>query len=298
MLIRRRFTTYLDSFIETLWSPQRRVQHLSTFRKFEPSIGDSFKMPKNAGRKPRYQSRERHKESPDIIIDRLSTSTPSVPIVTPSPSEEHVIEHVAATEEVRFLHPRESTPEVFELHFRKNLPRQITKCQGMCGKKITPDDNGLLVRTYGTTTWTERGTGREMSKYGPMYIHFSGRCLKAFDSKNYYEVNDTFDYQRIIVEKNVQAELRRGELEMLLKLCVHGCFKSHIAAIKRFFIFVRRSGTSLASKCKHGFFVGHINSICHSYTLNKCYSVTVFAPNDVRRVFLSFIRIAWEKIMF
>ena len=33
---------------------------------------------------------------------------------------------------------------------------------------------------------------------------------------------------------------------------IHGCFKSHIAAIKRFFIFVRRSGTSLASKCKHG----------------------------------------------
>ena len=32
----------------------------------------------------------------------------------------------------------------------------------------------------------------------------------------------------------------------------HGCFKSHIAAIKRFFIFVRRSGTNLASKCKHG----------------------------------------------
>ena len=32
----------------------------------------------------------------------------------------------------------------------------------------------------------------------------------------------------------------------------HGCFKSHIAAIKRLFIFVRRSGTSLASKCKHG----------------------------------------------
>ena len=32
----------------------------------------------------------------------------------------------------------------------------------------------------------------------------------------------------------------------------HGCFKSHIAALKRFFIFVRRSGTSLASKCKHG----------------------------------------------
>ena len=35
------------------------------------------------------------------------------------------------------------------------------------------------------------------------------------------------------------------------KLENNGCSKSNIAAIKRFFIFVRRSGTSLASKCKH-----------------------------------------------
>ena len=87
----------------------------------------NFKMPKNAGRKPGYQSRKRHKESPDIIIDRLSTSTPSVPIVTPSPSEEHVIENVAATEEVRFLDPRESIPEVFEKSSKTNykMPRYV-----------------------------------------------------------------------------------------------------------------------------------------------------------------------------
>ena len=103
----RRFL--VDSARWHSWSPQRREQHLSTFRKFEPSIGDSFKMPKNAGRKPGYQSRERHKESPDIIIDRLSASTPSVPTVTPSASEEEVIGNVA-TEEVRFPDPRESTP--------------------------------------------------------------------------------------------------------------------------------------------------------------------------------------------
>ena len=52
-------------------------------------------MPKHAERKPGYQSRERHKESPDIIIDRLSASgyqydqhsTPSVPTVTPTANE-------------------------------------------------------------------------------------------------------------------------------------------------------------------------------------------------------------------
>ena len=109
----RRFL--VDSALWHSWSPQTREQHLSTFRKCEPSIGDFFKMPKNAGRKPGYQSQERHKESPDIIRDRLSASTLSVPTVTPSASEEEVMGNVA-TEEVRFRDPRESTPEVFELH--------------------------------------------------------------------------------------------------------------------------------------------------------------------------------------
>ena len=65
-------------------------------------------------------------------------------------------------------------------------------------------------------------------------------------------------------------------------------FQIAYSAIKRFFIFVRRSGTSLASKCKHGSSLD-ISFLCHSYTVNKCYSVTVFAPNDVGKG-VSFIR--------
>ena len=61
---------------------------------------------------------------------------------------------------------------------------------------------------------------------------------------------------------------------------IHGCFKSHIAEIKRLFIFVRRSGTSLALKCKHGSSLD-ISFLSVTHTVNKCYSVIVFAPNDV-----------------
>ena len=55
--ISKEYTRFLvDSARWHCWSSQRREQHLSTFRKFEPSIGDSFKISKNAGRKPGYQS--------------------------------------------------------------------------------------------------------------------------------------------------------------------------------------------------------------------------------------------------
>ena len=62
--------------------------------------------------------------------------------------------------------------------------------------------------------------------------------------------------------------------------CMHGCFKLHIAAIKHLFIFVRRSGTSLASKCKHGSSL-YISFLSVTYILYINASVTVFAPNDV-----------------
>ena len=56
-----------------------------------------------------------------------------------------------------------------------------------------------------------------------------------------------------VVDKQADHQVsRRRFAKLALRYTRHGCFKSHIAAIKRFFIFVRRSGTSLASKCKHG----------------------------------------------
>ena len=39
--------------------------------------------------------------------------------------------------EIRFSDPREDPLEIFEVHFRKNLPRSIEKCRGGCGVKIT-----------------------------------------------------------------------------------------------------------------------------------------------------------------
>ena len=42
--------------------------------------------------------------------------------------------------------------------------------------------------------------------------------------------------------------IESGLLDFHKLTVTHGCFKSHIAAIKRLFIFVRRSGASLASK--------------------------------------------------
>ena len=56
------------------------------------------------------------------------------------------------------------------------------ECQGNCGKKIDQKDT-MLIKSYGTSRWTDKKTGKEMSKHGPMYIHFNEHCLKKIDNK-------------------------------------------------------------------------------------------------------------------
>ena len=93
----------------------------------------------------------------------------------------------------------------------KNLSRSIEKCRGNCGIEITPKDRGMLVRTYGTTKWTNKQTEKEESRNGPMYIHFLDEWLKNYDSTVYYGPNQEYDYQRITVDKKVQSELNDDE---------------------------------------------------------------------------------------
>ena len=62
---------------------------------------------------------------------------------------------------------REEPFQMFELNLKQFLPKTVPRCQGNCGKKITQND-GMLIKTYGTTRWTDKKAGKEMSKYGPM----------------------------------------------------------------------------------------------------------------------------------
>ena len=44
-------------------------------------------------------------------------------------------------------------------------------------EKITQND-GMLIKNYGTRRWTDKKTGKEMSRYRPKYTHFNETCLK------------------------------------------------------------------------------------------------------------------------
>ena len=78
----------------------------------------------------------------------------------------------------------------------------------------------MLVKSYGTSSWTERKTGQERSKFGPMYIHFISKCLEHFDGENYYGPRKRFDYKKIQVDKNTQEKLKEAEKAFLINLGV------------------------------------------------------------------------------
>ena len=212
------------------WSENNRRDHIEKFRAYSPTLSDEFHKPKNAGRKPGFEIRCRSTEEPDVLIDRVTDqlqgeSNPVIPklTITKSPNSRQWSKCNAKADdsEIRFSDPRLSSKEKeFELHVRNNLPRQISKCQGRCGKKITPDDDLFLVRSYGTSSWTDKKTGRERSKFGPMYVHFNENCLTAYDSENHYGPGNKFDCKRVKVDAKTQQLLHGAEKAFLLKLGV------------------------------------------------------------------------------
>ena len=72
----------------------------------------------------------------------------------------------------------------------------------------------MLIKTYGTTRWTDKSTGDEMSKYGPMYIHLNETCLKRH-TKKYYRPDEKFDYSIITLAQETSNNLSDEEKQDL-----------------------------------------------------------------------------------
>ena len=75
-------------------------------------------------------------------------------------------------------------------------------------------NDGMFIKTYGTTRWTDKKTGKEMGKHGPMYIHFNETCLKRH-TKKYYGPDERFDYSIITLADQTRNNLSDEEKDFL-----------------------------------------------------------------------------------
>ena len=116
-----------------------------------------------------------------------------------------------------FSFTKDKTPQVFELHLNHWLPKAISRCRGNCGKKIN-DEDSLIIKFYGTTSWADQKTAREKSKYGPMYIYFIAICLKKYDNERFYLQDEDFDYTQISVNRETVKDFNESESTLLQNL--------------------------------------------------------------------------------
>ena len=214
------------------WTVDQKKDHVIKFRNYKPNVSDNFQEPKNAGRKANYAKRIRISPNFDIIVDKLeeisastNNSSPRSIVIAessqvvkePAFQPNVIAESSQVQHNIRFQDPRVSRPKDFLLFYRKYLPKNTTKCQGRCGKSIGNEDE-MIIRSYGTRTWTNKVTGRENSKYDPMYLPFNEKCLKNFDNENYYGPGQAFNYSVVKVNPKSKGDLNLAEIDLPRKL--------------------------------------------------------------------------------
>ena len=193
------------------WSEEQRQDHVQRFRNYFSTPADFYPKPKNAGRKPGYATRKR-REDPTVIFNRIEGDEEIHPAGSKSMSQVENVE-----QGLRFLDPRQVPKKAFELHLTKYLPRLIEKCQSMCGEVIRSNDDEMLAKSYGTSTWTDRKSRQEKSKFGLKYIYFNSQCLGTFDRENNNGPRKPFDYKKIQVDNKTQGKLTEAEKGFLIK---------------------------------------------------------------------------------
>ena len=146
--------------------------------------------------------RRRNSSLPDIIIERKSPETTTAPSCA-----------------ISFNDPRKKPKQEYSLHLRKNLPKLISKCQGRCGKDISPNDI-LIVKTSGKTSWSDKKTGQQKEKFGPTYLHFEEDSLKNFGEKEYI-IGESFMFEKIKIDEKTKRELTEEDLEFLKSLRIN-----------------------------------------------------------------------------
>lgn len=59
---------------------------------------------------------------------------------------------------------------------------------------------GLLVKSFRKSKWTDKNSEEEMIKYYPMHPNFYEKCLKAFGAETYDGPGENFSYQIMTID--------------------------------------------------------------------------------------------------
>ena len=101
---------------------------------------------------------------------------------------------------------RAEQPRVFELHLRQFLSKIFTRCPENRGKEID-QKNTILIKSCGTTRWTYKKIGKEISKHGSMNIGLNKHCLIKIDNNYCYALDELFAYSVKTLSQEIGTNL-------------------------------------------------------------------------------------------
>ena len=122
-------------------------------------------------------------------------------------------------EKNRFSDPWVGTPKKFELHLRTKVPKAISKCQGKSWIAISATE-ALIVHSFGNTFWADRNTGKNRTKYSPLYIYFQEKCLKNFGTEKFYGPRESCNFNSITAYKDTCNRWKTSDKVFLTQLGV------------------------------------------------------------------------------
>ena len=133
--------------------------------------------------------------------------------------EKLCLRHSSVHKTVSVVLIREKKLKKFLSHIcEKTSPDLIRKFQWRCGKRITAEDPPIIIRSTGESWWTDKTTGKEISRVGPMYVHFNQNCLEQFETEKFYYAAKRFDLSRMIINEDNYKELHEKERKELRDL--------------------------------------------------------------------------------
>ena len=72
----------------------------------------------------------------------------------------------------------------------------------------------LIVKSYGKVQY--KVSGKQHSKYGPLYIHFKNECWKEYARRIHNKVYDTFPYNLIKIDSDFLSKIPDNVLANLI----------------------------------------------------------------------------------
>ena len=160
---------------------------------------------------------------PTLVAASIGTTTAASATVTTTttstsltPTAEEAADPISAMS-ISFEDPRVEPDTLFELYIRSDLSKLVAKCRGQCGRPIT-QKHQLVVKSAGVLRYVEKA--KEVVRNGPLFIHFKDKCLKDYDTKNYYAPGEPFNYKQITVSESAKKKLNATDKALLRSLGV------------------------------------------------------------------------------